>query len=43
MLELLIAVLGMYLEIFLEAAFEFGAAYLCTVIWRGVTALVRFL
>jgi hypothetical protein len=39
MLELLFAFLEMLFEIFIEAAFEFAAEFLVSLIWRGVAAV----
>ncbi len=39
MLELPFAILEMFLEVFLEAAFEFAAESFGALIWRGVAAV----
>ena len=39
MLELLFAILEMFLEIFLEAAFEFAAESIGALILRGIAAI----
>jgi hypothetical protein len=39
MLELLFAILELFLEIFFEAAFEFGAESIGALVWRGLAAV----